>query len=262
MLPDDVPAAHSMDTSWFAVAAEGRVGLFDTGEDGALPLEAANLGGPSDPNFDALVFHAAMLAKARGGAWEKRDAPAAKEATRLLVVKPPPGLDPAVFEEISAGPPWVGLSRKPLKPSKLAGQGEFTAVLTEHELYDAGPVDDEAPPGVFTFAREHGDDPGRYSRLEAPATPLLVDALPPSAREAIAALRLPIDFTTTQTVHLADHLADAQAAYYGDWTLRGFGDDAAAVAGKPVARPRAARWPWVLLALAALVGFLLVRRGH
>lgn len=47
--------AHSMDTSWFGVDAQG-----------ALPLRAGNLGGPSKPSFDALVFHAAILAKSRG----------------------------------------------------------------------------------------------------------------------------------------------------------------------------------------------------
>ncbi|MEI8044779.1 MAG: hypothetical protein WCL11_25430, partial [Verrucomicrobiota bacterium] len=36
----DFPCAHSMDTSWFAVDAEGNVGLFNTSEDGALPLAA------------------------------------------------------------------------------------------------------------------------------------------------------------------------------------------------------------------------------
>lgn len=48
----DFPAAHSMDTAWFAVDADGHVGRFDTGEDGALPVRAAHRGGPDDPNFD------------------------------------------------------------------------------------------------------------------------------------------------------------------------------------------------------------------
>lgn len=34
------PAAHSMDTHWFAVDLEGNIGYFDTGESGALPSEA------------------------------------------------------------------------------------------------------------------------------------------------------------------------------------------------------------------------------
>lgn len=35
--PVDVPAAHSMDSSWFAVDQDGAVAVFDTGEGGALP---------------------------------------------------------------------------------------------------------------------------------------------------------------------------------------------------------------------------------
>lgn len=37
---DNYPAAHSMDTMWFAVDAEGNLGYFDTGESGALPTDA------------------------------------------------------------------------------------------------------------------------------------------------------------------------------------------------------------------------------
>jgi hypothetical protein len=33
----DFPAAHSMDTTWFAVDADGCVGVFDSGEGGAVP---------------------------------------------------------------------------------------------------------------------------------------------------------------------------------------------------------------------------------
>ena len=34
----DFPAAHSMDTTWFAVDRDGHVGYFDSGEAGAVPL--------------------------------------------------------------------------------------------------------------------------------------------------------------------------------------------------------------------------------
>ncbi len=33
----DYPAAHSMDSTWFAVDARGQVGIFETGENGPLP---------------------------------------------------------------------------------------------------------------------------------------------------------------------------------------------------------------------------------
>jgi hypothetical protein len=38
----DFPAAHSMDTTWFAVDADGCVGVFDSGEGGAVPRTNRN----------------------------------------------------------------------------------------------------------------------------------------------------------------------------------------------------------------------------
>ena len=37
-MDDDFPAAHSMDTVWFAVDEAGHVGIFTTGEDGHVPV--------------------------------------------------------------------------------------------------------------------------------------------------------------------------------------------------------------------------------
>src|SRR5262245_55639034 len=39
-MSDDLPAAHSMDTHWFAVDEDGFVGYFSTGEGGAMPPQA------------------------------------------------------------------------------------------------------------------------------------------------------------------------------------------------------------------------------
>jgi hypothetical protein len=43
---EDFPAAHSMDTEWFAVDRDGQVALFFTGENGSMPkgAPAANMG--------------------------------------------------------------------------------------------------------------------------------------------------------------------------------------------------------------------------
>lgn len=38
--PRDYPAAHSMDTTWFAVDRDGHVAVFESGEPGAVPVEA------------------------------------------------------------------------------------------------------------------------------------------------------------------------------------------------------------------------------
>jgi hypothetical protein len=41
----DFPAAHSMDTHWFAVDQDGHVGLFFTAESGFMPLDASSVEG-------------------------------------------------------------------------------------------------------------------------------------------------------------------------------------------------------------------------
>lgn len=43
MSDEDFPAAHSMDTHWFAVDKAGQVARFDTGEAGAVPVSSGTL---------------------------------------------------------------------------------------------------------------------------------------------------------------------------------------------------------------------------
>ena len=157
-----------MDTKWFAIDSEGRVGLFDTGEDGALPIAAGNLGGPCDPNFDSLIYDAAMLVRSRKGEWPKRESPPSDEKHRWLVVKPRPGLSADEFDEIATEPYWVGLSKEAVKYSKLPERDSFTA-LSEDEFGFGGGLgdDDEAGPeagAFFHFTRDHGEAPGLYER--------------------------------------------------------------------------------------------------
>ena len=209
---DSVPAAHSMDTMWFAVDNEGRVGLFDTGEDGALPLDAADLGGSLESSFDSMVFHAALFARARVGAWVPREAPSDDEPHRWLVVKGGTALEPSVFEEISSGPPWVGLSRKRLRYSKLEGRPDFIAVFTDSEVFEEF-YEGEDRAQLIQYSHAHGDDPGLYVAREAlPVAPLRIEELPQTTHETIKALQLPVDFTAAERVHLADYLAADRAS--------------------------------------------------
>jgi hypothetical protein len=39
----DFPAAHSMDTDWFAIDADGNIGVFQSGEGGAVPISNREL---------------------------------------------------------------------------------------------------------------------------------------------------------------------------------------------------------------------------
>jgi hypothetical protein len=58
---DELPAAHSMDTTWYSVDEHGHVGVFETGEDGALPIAAAIGASPGDANFDVELLAVARL---------------------------------------------------------------------------------------------------------------------------------------------------------------------------------------------------------
>jgi hypothetical protein len=62
----DFPAAHSMDTQWFAIDRDGRVASFSSGESGAVPvaaLQARDEGGQGDlpwrqlRELDAGLYH-------------------------------------------------------------------------------------------------------------------------------------------------------------------------------------------------------------
>lgn len=65
----DYPAAHSMDSCWFAVDLDGNVAMFDTGEGGALPVFASfPLGGEAGGGEEfegGQLLAAALLARAK-----------------------------------------------------------------------------------------------------------------------------------------------------------------------------------------------------
>lgn len=61
----DFPAAHSADTTWFAVDKDGHVGIFETGEAGAMPLICA--GGE---NFDTDPLQRALQVPNTKNEWD------------------------------------------------------------------------------------------------------------------------------------------------------------------------------------------------
>src|SRR5215470_3696098 len=51
----DFPAAHSMDATWFAVDRDGHVGVFDSGEPGAVPTEVDSSIGQMDDDVEMAL---------------------------------------------------------------------------------------------------------------------------------------------------------------------------------------------------------------
>ncbi|MCA8999750.1 MAG: hypothetical protein KDA80_22330, partial [Planctomycetaceae bacterium] len=66
----DYPAAHSMDTTWYAVDAEGHLGVFDTGENGWVPA-AWNL--PTQESTAYLREQVERLGDDDYSTWEYRE---------------------------------------------------------------------------------------------------------------------------------------------------------------------------------------------
>ena len=270
-----------MDTEWFAVDATGAVAVFDTGEDGALPLAAATGSGPETGTVNPLMLGAVLISRRivcgdlvqTATEIEELASSWSLPANLVIAMHETPGayrdeprpevdceelLPEARFVIFQEKRPRIGLSREPLAPAKiraLVKTGLVVALVPEDVLHEI--LDAEAENDLFRYGRDHGDEPGAYVRLRAPARPLAIDDLPVAARSEIGKLRLKVGFADAEQLHLADHMTDEEASYYGDWTLRGFGPakepGAIPLAMGTPARSRAIVYLVFLAALAAIV---------
>jgi hypothetical protein len=234
---DDFPAAHSMDTTWFAVDEDGRVARFDSGEAGAVPLEAANGGGAAEPSFDVFLLDVASvidrIASLPPGDFEPDEFP----RRAALVVEPAakeegadyrtPAADAPEIESLDvivlrASGPRVLVTKKPLEPKELARLAKHPGVkclLTGDQISEL--LEEGSNLVRFSHDEKKYDEPGAYRRAESPEHAMRVEDVPEVIRADVGALRLPVKFSEAETLHLADHMKDAQAATYNDTTLRG-----------------------------------------
>src|SRR3569833_2795058 len=131
----DYPAAHSMDTEWFAVDRDGYVAVFETGEAGAMPADAAG-GEGSEDEFDPAVF-----AGRRSGWIYDADGHLESEAEEHCV---PYGDNPSLWGEVL----MVVESFEPLRAVMARGGGkEVPAIGAAAVLWRSISVD--------TFRRFH-----------------------------------------------------------------------------------------------------------
>jgi hypothetical protein len=185
MTAPDFPAAHSMDTEWFAVDADGNVAIFETGEQGAAPVAWA------DGTLDQGSAGAAVQELPIGG-----------EA-----VQRPAGLH--WFREGSTSPVIVHV-RDASALAELISSGRATRVTSERseafrlqaldpalaeQLHASGTCldcrsedDDEfslraGERGLFRY--QHFDDghAAPYQLCELPSRPIRLEDLPEDLRE-------------------------------------------------------------------------------
>jgi hypothetical protein len=185
--PFDFPAAHSMDTTWFAVDRDGHVAVFETGESGAVPT-AAYLGEDYGEVEDALrsalprgraVFHF----ESRKEAGPSHLAPSEAEGpwSILLFVRDASEvrdlLEASDVDEVLATT-GVGLVAWNIDQSVLRAIHDRGACLGCFLYY----ADEEKPNlaelGLFQYDEPHGGWASAYPLSCVPQSPVHVDALP------------------------------------------------------------------------------------
>jgi hypothetical protein len=215
----DYPAAHSMDTYWFAVDRDGHVAVFDSGEAGAVPMTVCNdeNGQVSERLRETLPAGGVIYDLA------SRVLPAAADHLRLdrawLVDYPVllflTALDP-VRDALAAG--------RAEQVKAIEGVAVILRGISEEELngYLASPhfrgcinlySEEESPTslanrGLYEYGHiTENWISGPYGREVLPERPLHVDQLPPDLRDRIDGPRLPLCFAEApriQPVELAE----------------------------------------------------------
>jgi hypothetical protein len=204
MGPEDFPAAHSMDTYWFAVDRDGHVACFDTGEAGAVPTDSLSGHGvyevmrqlgemlPSGP----MRFERDSRDLSTGRLPSRRHECAAGGGFETLMFLD--ALDP-VQEEIDAG--------RAREVAASRGVAVIFANLTEdlaRRVHEAGHCkgcfwhDEPDVEGGFPHLAaggiyEYGHlcenwISGPYGLERTPVTPIHIDQLPPAFRDQMKRL--------------------------------------------------------------------------
>ena len=218
----DYPAAHSMDTCFFAIDRDGHVACFDTGEAGAVPINA--LSGPDESTNRQLLAlpRVPVLQDLQGHILPGRSK--GISAHYGLRGSPHPillflsSLDP-VREAIASG---LGV-QVPATEGSAVVLRELPEDLarTLHEtnaclacVWHFDDVEDEeigisdwATRGLFYYGHiTENWISGPYGRERQPAQPIHVDQLPPQLRAAVKAMRFEsLCFAETPLVQPVEH---------------------------------------------------------
>jgi hypothetical protein len=221
-MEQDYPAAHSMDTAWYAVDRDGHVAFFYSGEAGAVPISAGEL--DLEPVLDSVPVSEAVY-DLQGRLLPGREGPAGHhirltgdEEREILLF-----LDSAdaVRDELAAGsarlfPAATGVGvyfeRLPRAVAdRLHGAGRCLACFYSYEVGGFSIHHSErdwASTGLFVYDHlcENWTS-GPYGRVRIPSSPLHVDQLPPAVREQVRQVRFPtLCFQDTTHIQPVEHM--------------------------------------------------------
>ena len=201
----DYPAAHSMDTLFFAVDRDGHVAVFETGEAGAVPVRAFQGGLARSarerlalmlPACEALLDREGWnIPGGQGLSGRDHAVPMSSEMPMMMFLE---SLDP-IRADIQAGRAevlparegvavlWRGLSDEDYRRLHDAGvcRGCFWYIRALIEPSEDGPAS-AAGHGLFEY--DHLTEnwvAGPYGRRRVPGRPVHVDQLPPDLRQRV-----------------------------------------------------------------------------
>jgi hypothetical protein len=221
-MTEDFPAAHSMDSVWFAVDQDGHVAIFSTGEAGAMPEDAA---GEDEGNND-LYEAIGKLQKNGDEILEPyrhmRDGgELGHESPRLVTEEKSFGQyvyfldspDP-VKDEIAAGKGVVMRAAKGCVVYFKESSYEMVKRLHEQKQCrgcffhfrfdeDGGPTMPER--GLYDYGHTCENwISGPYGREASPSKPLTIFEVPKEIRDKI--VKLPVKFADAPYIQPAEHL--------------------------------------------------------
>lgn len=237
----DCPAAHSMDTTWFAIDADGFVGAFETGEGGALPYAAAAAGEAGELDPWPLWLVVAARAIVDGSFPDAADGwgePTTHAQDLLLVLVPDAeqtetsyrasaGATYSVQAELSVevvvleDTPRIVGTLEPVKPDELAAlaaDSRICRIVYADEIYEWG---EQGGGSIHRFSNTEWGNPGQYERLNDPKDPISAGTLPDELDEAVSQLSLEVRFADAPVLHLANLLEEGDCYTWGETDLHG-----------------------------------------
>jgi hypothetical protein len=216
----DFPAAHSMDTEWFAVDANGRIGIFESGEPGPVPLSAKTdrdavetlkqlfLAAPLTflANCQSQsAFHMEELFRAYWTKWGN-NRPLPYRATDLFALVRGREQLPQLKCTMEFGRERM-TPDGPILPVVIAGLSQQGYEELHRRRVCLGCINpywlrENRPErlGIYRYGAWDNSHNGPYTRAAAPDEPLLAADIPVDARATITAVSLPISFENSQNV--------------------------------------------------------------
>ena len=216
-MKNDYPAAHSMDTCFFAFDRDGHVAIFETGSAGAVPAcafageEAYDLRQQLEqlPRVEALYDPRGHCVPGSSPQSNQHAGQAGLDHPILMFLT---SLDP-VRDEIAAGravamPTTEGAAVLFQRLPKALGQRlHATGACLGCEWHFQAHNSEVAERGLFSYSHLTDDClAGPYGRVQQPVQPIHLDQLPPQLREAVKAMRFDsLCFAETPHIQPIEH---------------------------------------------------------